>query len=103
MKSVNLAHRSLYLFLCGIMGMFLMVTLERSLIFSFTFLSGIYPDSILFNVSPESLQLANLLGGSMAIIAGGWYGLWLGLGWYDHVYATRFKVKSSKFKTAVKM
>jgi hypothetical protein len=77
------AKKSLYIFLCSVLGVLLFVTLQHSLLFVYISLSvlGWVPGASL-----AQLVAYNTLGWLASLFLGGWYGVWLGLHWFDVVY-----------------
>jgi hypothetical protein len=70
--------RSFYILLCGIIGVFFFLLIERGLLL-LAFLIGV-------DVNSETVQVVDSLLSAVATFFGLWYGIWLGLHWYRMVY-----------------
>lgn len=80
------ARKSLYIFLTAILGIVLFLTLQRALtLLYFVIVSYNYAgiNTELTFLQYEAINFVTLL---LAIFFGGWYGVWLGLHWYEIVY-----------------
>lgn len=77
----NGAKKSFYVFLCGLLGMMLFILLQRSL-FLLAYLLG-------WNVLSDSFQQVDYTSFVAAMFLGLWYGIWVGLYWYQVVYEDR--------------
>jgi hypothetical protein len=77
--------KSLYVFLCSLLGMLLFLILHRLLVIGyFSLTSRNLLDYFSYNLVLEmAVEYLTLF---FAILAGSWYGIWLGLGWYAWVY-----------------
>lgn len=80
------ARRALYIFLCGLMGSLLFLVIQRSLLLIYLILVQLNPDALNLGLSVGDLIALDLLTVFLALSCGGWYGIWLGLHWYDIVY-----------------
>lgn len=83
-----LAHKSLYIFLCSLLGMLLFYIIHRAV--ALIWVSLIQYDPI-YNLGFDGLQQLGfyLMTSVAAILIGGWYGVWLGLYWHELVYERR--------------
>ncbi len=84
-QTPNGVKKSLYVFLCSIMGMLLFLILHRLGALAYFSLTGsdLYQGlrgDMLLELALEYFTLF------FFILAGSWYGIWLGLGWYNMVY-----------------
>jgi len=78
--------KSLYLFLSAMLGVLLFLILHRIVIFFYLVLSGA---KFLADVSENSYLLflaADYFTLILAMMFGAWYGIWLGMYWYEKVY-----------------
>lgn len=81
-----MAKKSLYIFLCAILGMLLFLILHQ--IVAFAYLMLLYTHYSIFNLGLSFMDLMALDYFSLiiALMFGAWYGIWLGLYWYGWVY-----------------
>ena len=76
--------KSLYLFLTSLLGVLLFLILHRLVVFLYFYLFvGGY-----FNGGLEYFDFLvwDYFSLTITLMLGSWYGIWLGLGWYDKVY-----------------
>ncbi len=85
-NQVEGARKALYLFLTSILGMLLFVTLHRALTLLYLVLLSYNYESFSFGLSFLQHQAINYLTLVAAMFLGGWYGVWLGMHWYEIVY-----------------
>jgi len=81
-----MAKKSFYVFLSAILGVLLFLVLHRIIIFIYLLLS--YEDYQTFGMNLTYLQYLALdyITLTLAMFGGLWYGIWLGLYWYEKVY-----------------
>lgn len=78
--------KSVYVFLCSLLGVLLFLVLHRLLVLWYLILvnSGVFvwseADSYLKFLAVDYITL------TLAMLAGSWYGIWLGSYWYEQVY-----------------
>lgn len=78
--------KATYIFLCAMLGALLFLLLQRIFIF-LCFIVLIFSRSLSEAVLVWlGLELINYLTVLFAIIGGAWYGVWLGISWYETVY-----------------
>ena len=82
----NAPKKSLYVFLCCIMGALLFLILHRILVFSYLALLNYDYDMFNFGLSYFNFLVWDYFTLILALLAGGWYGVWLGIYWYEAVY-----------------
>ncbi len=77
--------KSLYVFLCSLLGMLLFLILHRLLVIGYF---SVTSNNLMQTLTADPiLELAlEYLSLFFAVLAGSWYGIWLGLGWYTWVY-----------------
>ncbi len=78
--------KSLYLFLCSILGMILFAMLHRAIFVLYGLLLQIDFQTYSFGVSEAGIYLIDFFTMTAAIFLGGWYGTLLGIDWYSIVY-----------------
>jgi hypothetical protein len=78
--------KSLYIFLCTVLGVMLFVVLQRSLALIHFILLNTNYQLFSFGLDPATLELINYISIGIAGFFGGWYGTWLGLHWHEVVY-----------------
>ena len=82
-----MAKKSLYVFLTALLGMLLFYILHRVVVFLFLYLLaigylGTGPDYYRFLAWDYTTLVLALMGGA-------WYGVWLGLYWFEKVYVEK--------------
>ncbi len=79
-----MAKKALYLFLTALLGMLLFFILHRLAVFAYLYALA------MGYISPEINYLQLLVWDyftlSLVLLGGGWYGVWLGLYWYQRIY-----------------
>ncbi len=85
----NSKRKALYIFLTTILGVLMFLMLHRAIFVIYDILGSFYPASPLFSVRPSVVFGVDFITMLFAIIAGGWYGVWLGLDWYKMIYEER--------------
>ncbi len=75
--------KSLYIFLCSLLGVLLFITLQHSILLLYVTLVVLQ-----FGVTTplDQLLAVNYATLVVCVFLGGWYGAWLGLYWYALVY-----------------
>ena len=77
------SRKSLYVFLCSLLGVMLFVMLQKSALLLLTLLTNAQETQQAFR---SDIPVFDTLTFLLALFFGGWYGVWLGLHWYDIVY-----------------
>lgn len=79
-----MAKKALYLFLTALLGMMLFFILHRLAVFAYLYALA------MGYLNPEVNYLQILIWDyftlALALLAGGWYGVWLGLSWFQRIY-----------------
>lgn len=75
--------KSLYVFLCSLLGMLILLTLQHAIIFLYLSVITAFGTNESVNIDLYSL---NVVVWFLSVFFGGWWGVWLGLGWYKMVY-----------------
>lgn len=83
------AKKALYVFLCGLMGSLLFLVIQRSIVLIYLVLLRLNPETFTVGLSLADLMALDALTVFLALMFGGWYGVWLGIHWYDVVYETK--------------
>jgi predicted membrane protein len=78
--------KSLYIFLCAIMGAMLFLILQQILAFGYLFLLYANYQTFSFGLSFINLMAFDYFTLILVVMLGAWYGIWLGLYWFDLVY-----------------
>jgi hypothetical protein len=82
------AKKALYVYLCSFLGVLLFLIIHRSLFFFFYFLLDIDYTSFSFGFDTLQVQAFDMATLIISLFLGGWYGVWLGMNWYDLVYGS---------------
>lgn len=82
-------RKALYVFLTTLLGVLMFLMLHRAIFVIYDILAGFYPINPLFDVSSSIVAGADFITMIVAVILGGWYGVWLGLDWYRMIYEER--------------
>lgn len=90
------ATKSLYLFLCAILGMVLFAMLHRAIFVLYDLLIFIRPE-FTFGLTSYSLAVGDFLTMLIALFLGGWYGTMMGIDWYAMVYGPNAAVRPGLF------
>jgi hypothetical protein len=82
-----MAKKSLYLFLTGLLGMLLFAIVCQVVFFIYIYMLG-------SGVVVASMNYGQIFGGEyfiliIMLLLGAWYGIWLGLYWFEKVYEQR--------------
>lgn len=80
------ATKSLYLFLCSILGMILFTMLHRSIFVLYGLLLDIDFQTYSLGMSEGGIMILDFFSMLAALFIGGWYGILLGIDWYAIVY-----------------
>ena len=78
--------KSLYVFLCSLLGALLFLILHRLIIFVYFMLISASPRAFSGDMSYLQLVGLDFFTLILALFGGMWYGIWLGLSWYEAVY-----------------
>ena len=79
--------KSLYIFLAALLGVLLFLILHRAAVFFYLYLLlGGYVTTSLTYVEFLIIDYFTL---TFTLMIGAWYGIWIGLGWYDKVYVEK--------------
>ncbi|MDR3643189.1 MAG: hypothetical protein P4L74_06215 [Candidatus Doudnabacteria bacterium] len=77
-------RKSLYIFLCSLLGVLMFMLLERLAVFFYLYLlAGGY---LVTNMSYLQIAIFDYIVLVLAMMLGAWYGVWLGLYWYRIIY-----------------
>ncbi len=76
--------KSLYLFLCSILGVFLFLILHRLGVFLYLYFIASSNNLVSFNYF--NFLMFDYFTLILALMLGAWYGIWLGLYWFEKVY-----------------
>jgi hypothetical protein len=91
------AYKAFYLFLCSILGMVLLVILQRAIFVLYELMLLIDYSAYSFGLSPAALMTIDFFSLLAALFLGGWYGTALGLDWYSLVYGPNAPHKAGWF------
>ncbi len=80
-----LVKKSLYVFLCSLLGVMLFLVLHQILAFAYLVLIT-YDYSFTFGLSFYELMALDYVTLILTLFFGAWYGIWLGEYWYEEVY-----------------
>ncbi len=75
--------KSLYVFLCSLLGMLILLTLLHAIIFLYLSVITAFGTNDSLSIDLYSLNASVWF---ISVFLGGWWGVWLGLGWYKMVY-----------------
>ena len=81
---IKSSKKSLYLLLCAILGMILFVIVQQAALLLLTILMMNQLSAI--DLAPAQSAMFDSLTYLLAMFFGAWYGIWLGLHWYEIVY-----------------
>jgi hypothetical protein len=95
--SAHPAGKAMYVALCSFLGVLLFVVLQRSLALIYYYALNSNFGAFSLGLSSYDLQVVDYLTLIAAVLLGLWYGVWLGLHWYDMVYVG--KPSAAGFKT----
>jgi len=82
-----MAKKSLYIFLSSLLGVMLFLLIDRVVVLLLVFL--INGGFITAQFSASQFMAVDYIILSVVLMLGGWYGIWLGLYWYEVVYEQR--------------
>lgn len=80
------AGKALYIFLCSILGLILFMIFHRALVVIYYLVLDNNFQKFSFGMTAGDIQILDFLTMLVALFLGGWYGVWLGLHWYNLVY-----------------
>lgn len=83
--------KALYLFLSALLGMILFGVLHRALVVIYYLLQDGYYFHFQFKIAAGDVQALDFFTMLVALFLGGWYGVWIGLHWYQLVYESEHK------------
>jgi len=78
--------KSLYIFLTSLLGALLFLILHRIVAFAYFVLLYFNYGTFGLGLSINDILAFDYVSLIMALLLGGWYGVWLGLYWFDAVY-----------------
>lgn len=78
--------KSFYVFLSSLLGSLLFLTLHRLLVFGLLILISSNPQKFYNRVSFLEIASMDFFTLILVLMLGAWYGIWLGLKWYEAVY-----------------
>lgn len=84
------SKKALYVYLCSFLGMLLFLIIHRSVFFFFYFLLDIDYTTFSLGFDPFDIQAFDMATLLISLFLGGWYGVWLGMNWYDLVYGSGY-------------
>ena len=76
--------KSFYIFLTSLLGMLLFLVIHR--VISFLLLYSAASGLIFRNLDFQAFILTDYITLLVSLMLGAWYGIWLGLGWFEKVY-----------------
>lgn len=79
------SKKALYIFLCSLLGILLFVILQKSATLLLAELFSSFDGSSFEGYTSDVIRFETFTY-ILALFFGGWYGVWLGLHWYDIVY-----------------
>jgi hypothetical protein len=85
-KMESKANRSLYLFLCALMGSLLFMIVHRTIMLIYYIVLNDHFDALSFGLTFWQLNYLDFITMVAAMLGGVWYGIWLGQYWYAIVY-----------------
>lgn len=78
--------KSLYIFLTALLGSLLFLVLHRLGVFAYMIVIYYNYQKFGFGMSMLDIMALDYLTLIIALLLGAWYGIWLGLGWFEAVY-----------------
>jgi hypothetical protein len=85
-KPLRSSGKAFYVMLCAILGVMLFVVIQRAFSLIYYLLLNTNFKTYSFGLDYYQLSWINFLSMLAAVFFGLWYGVWLGLHWYDMVY-----------------
>lgn len=85
-KQKSRAKKSLYVFLTSLLGVLLFLIIHRLLVFSYIYLYNVNPQQVSGRLTYYELLAIDFVTLMLALLGGAWYGIWLGLNWYETIY-----------------
>src|SRR3989338_6027076 len=82
----NGAKKSLYVFLCALLGALIFLIIHRLLVFAYLLLATASPEIFYGKVNYLGAVAADFFTLILVLLLGVWYGIWLGLRWYEAIY-----------------
>ncbi|QQS23219.1 hypothetical protein IPM19_01485 [bacterium] len=82
-------RKALYVFLTTLLGVLIFLMFHRAVFVIYDILASFYPNSPAFDIAPNILFGIDFYTMLLAVVLGGWYGVWLGLDWYKMIYEER--------------
>jgi hypothetical protein len=79
-------RKSIYLFLSCLLGSLLFVILQRIAVFAYIVLLSYGFGGLTVGMSWVELLALDYMTMLIALLFGGWYGIWVGIHWYESVY-----------------
>jgi hypothetical protein len=79
------AKKSLYVFLCSLLGALLFLIIHRLAVFAYLVMVSANPQ-VFGGLNYLELLAIDFFTLFLALLLGSWYGIWLGLKWYEQVY-----------------
>lgn len=80
------AGKAFYILLCAILGLLLFIVIQRAAALIYYLMLNTNYQSYSLGLSYTQLSWLNFLTLLAAVFFGLWYGIWLGLHWYEMVY-----------------
>ncbi|MEZ4180542.1 MAG: hypothetical protein R3B41_03480 [Candidatus Doudnabacteria bacterium] len=78
--------KALYIFLTSWLGVILVLMLHRAVFVLYELLLTFFPDIFAFGADRTIIEVLDFFTMLLAVFFGGWYGVWLGLHWFEKVY-----------------
>jgi hypothetical protein len=85
-KNESETRKSLYIFLCSLLGIMLFVMLQKAALLLLTLFLGSQTGTLVSTFGNIDIAIFDTVSYILALFFGGWYGVWLGLHWYGIVY-----------------
>jgi succinate dehydrogenase/fumarate reductase cytochrome b subunit len=82
------SRRALYLFFSALLGVMLFLIMHRVVVF-FILLFSIDQGETVLGLSQTEFMALDYVTLMIVILFGAWYGIWLGVDWYEKVYESR--------------
>lgn len=79
-----MAKKSLYLFLSSLLGVMLFLVLHRSIVFIYLYL--LTQGYLVTGLTYLQFLVFDYFTLTLTLLFGAWYGIWLGVYWYEKVY-----------------
>jgi hypothetical protein len=85
MKNLTL-KKSIYIFLCSLLGVLLFLTLHRIVVFIALVFFNPGPEGVYFGMSYLQFLALDYFTLLLVMLLGAWYGIWIGTYWFEQVY-----------------